>query len=214
MLNIFYTGTSMYPTLVHGDSLHVEPYGNRPIRPGDVVVFSPDHDSHLVVHRIISQVDGGFVSMGDNNTHADSLILSPENIIGRVVHAENRRKVRHMCNGSLGLRVGALRRFRSSIYRKLHGLLHPAYRLLARSGLCRGFKPTLMQTKIVSINRSGKIEFQLIWRNCTIGRLAPGHERWAIKAPWRLFLDERTLPTSTTRNLSSPPCRGDSDILE
>jgi len=43
-------------------------------------------------------------------------------------------------------------------------------------------------------NRSDGVEFQLLMAGHVIGRLIPGKGEWFIRRPFRLFVDEASLP--------------------
>ena len=51
---VAHVGPSMNPTLSEADLLEVAPYGDRPIRAGDVILCRPPGADHLVVHRVIA----------------------------------------------------------------------------------------------------------------------------------------------------------------
>jgi signal peptidase I len=194
-LRIFYTGASMFPTLRTGDVLYVRPLNRQAIRCGDVAVFVPDADSPLVVHRIVSRTEAGFVSMGDNNESPDSQLLRKRDVIGRVFLAENRGKFRRIHGGVVGRLAGFLRRLRSATERTLSDSFRPVYRFLTRSRVLHEFGRVMLQTKVVSFNRqSGDRELKLMWNGRMIGRLS-GTGPWIIKRPFRLLVDEKTLPT-------------------
>jgi hypothetical protein len=194
-LKVFYTGTSMYPTLKVGDVLHVSALPAEQIHCGDVAVFIVDARSQVVVHRIVSRNDAGFVSMGDNNASPDSLLLPPGDIIGRVFLAENHGKARRIRGGFQGRVEGLLRRLGCLTERKMCGVLRPLYRFLAESGVFRRFGRPALETKVVMYSRhTGDAELQLLWKNRVIGRLASGDGRWVIRRPFRLLIDEKRLP--------------------
>jgi hypothetical protein len=194
-LKVFYTGTSMSPTLRAGDVLHVSALRAEQIRCGDVAVFIVDARSQVVVHRIVSRTDAGFVSMGDNNASPDSHLLPPGDIIGRVFVAENHGKTRRIRGGLQGRVEGFVRRLGCLTERKMCGVLRPLYRFLAESGVFRKLGRPALQTKVVMYHRhTGDAELQLLWKNRAIGRLASGNERWVIKRPFRLLIDEKRLP--------------------
>ncbi len=87
-----YTGPSMNPTLKVGDGMTVVPYGNRRIRVGDVVVFRSPKQDHYVVHRVVSVDSQGIRTIGDNNDRIDPWVLSPDNIMGRVISARRKNR--------------------------------------------------------------------------------------------------------------------------
>ena len=85
-----YTGPSMNPAFKVLDGLQIIPYRDRMIRPGDVIVFNPPGLSHRVTHRVISVDSQGIRTRGDNNPYDDPWILTPDQVLGRVVCAQRR----------------------------------------------------------------------------------------------------------------------------
>jgi hypothetical protein len=76
----------------------------------------------------------------------------------------------------------------------LSRILHPAYHMLARSGILRNFLPIERKTRVLSFNRPEGKELQLHLRDRVIGRRRPGQGQWQIARPFRLFIDETSLP--------------------
>ncbi|MFC1488551.1 signal peptidase I [Thermodesulfobacteriota bacterium] len=193
--DMHYTGPSMNPTLKAGDALTIIPYGNKKIRMGDVIVFPHPTETHHVAHRVFSVDSKGIKTRGDNNPNIDPWVLSPDHIIGRVVCAkrmEKRVTIRGGINGRILARV-----FRTikKIDLAASKILHPAYHWLARSGIFRKNARLLPQTRMLSFNRPEGIELQLLMGDRVIGRHQPGNRRWQIFRPFRLFVDEASLPT-------------------
>lgn len=189
-----YTGPSMNPTLKVGDGLTVIPYRDGNIRIGDVVVFrSPDQDRYIV-HRVISVNSQGIRTKGDNNNKVDSWILRPENIVGRVVSAKRKNKDIVIYGGTRGRILApvlwTIKRFRVAFYKTLR----PAYRAIARVNVFRGLLSRLIKTHILYFKRPNGTEMQLIMGRWVIGRYHPGKDRWTIRRPFRLFVDEKSLP--------------------
>ena len=57
---------------------------------GDVVAFRAASKSQkLAFHRVVSQVDGAFVTKGDNNSQVDGTLVTRNNFIGREVFHSN-----------------------------------------------------------------------------------------------------------------------------
>ena len=192
--SITYTGGSMKPILRDGDGLTVEPYGCGKRRVGDIVVFNDPENNQKIIHRIVSIRKEGIRTRGDHNASVDPWILEPGEIIGKVVFAwRGNRRIR-VWNGLAG-QIHALA-FRAG--RKMDGLvsslLHPSYRWLSRKGLVRRLMGGNSRIRILSLQRPEGIEFQLFFRNRPIGRRRPGAPNWEIKRPYRLLIDESTLP--------------------
>lgn len=192
--SISYIGSSMNPTLKAPDTLQVLPYGGGKIQRGDVTVFLPPGSNHMVVHRVISVNAQGIRTRGDHNRDMDPWILSPDRIVGRVVGAQwgnRRRSIYGRVRGrlcSFGVRAIRL------IDLKISSLFRPIYHRLAQTGALRRWSPAWVKTRVLSFDRSTGMELQLLMGQRVIGRLLPGKNQWVIRRPFRLFVDEGSLP--------------------
>ncbi len=197
--SIVYIGPSMNPVLKAPDILQVLPYRGEKIQRGDVIVFLPPGSEDMVVHRVISVNAQGIKTRGDKNSDIDPWILSPDRIVGRVVWAQwgNRRRSIHggLAGRSYSLGVRAVRMLDS----KISSLLHPAYHRLARRGILRRWLPARMQARVLSFDRSTGMELQLLMGRRVIGRLLAGTNQWMIQRPFRLFINEASLPRRSAR---------------
>lgn len=193
-----YTGPSMNPTLKVGDGVTVIPYGNNRARVGDVVVFRSHERDYYVVHRVISVDSQGIRTIGDNNNRVDPWVLRPENIVGRVVSA--RRKDRDViihggARGRLLLpALQSIKRIKLAVFR----ILSPVYSWLALSGIFRWLLSPLIKTQLFCFKRPNGMEIQLLMGQRIIARRPPGSTRWQIRRPFRLFVDEKSLPGEDT----------------
>ncbi len=192
--NYDYTGPSMNPTLRVGDYLKVIPYGDGRIRVGDVVVFRPPEQECHVVHRVVSVGSQGIRTSGDNNSNIDPWILSPDCIAGRVVSAQRRGRNLKIHGGVWGKTLTPVRLARRRITLTISRILHPAYHWLARSGVFRKVLPRLFKTQILCFQRTNGVEMQLLMGRRVIGRRLPGKGYWQIRRPFRLFVNESSLP--------------------
>ncbi len=199
-------GISMHPLLRGGDGLKVIPYTDRRVCVGDVVVFrSPDPQMQEVVHRVVSVNPQGIRTKGDNNNHLDSWILQPEDIIGRVVSAKREDRIFAVHGGFRGTIVARMIRVKkridriiSGIRRLLYKILHPVYRRLSQSGIFRKILPRQFKPRILCFKRPEGTEMQLLIHNRIIGRRCPGWDDWQIRRPFRLFIDEESLPRQSS----------------
>jgi signal peptidase I len=189
-----YIGPSMNPTLKPGDGLRVLPYGDREIRIGDVVVVRSPTGNKQVVHRIISLESGHIRTRGDNNNKPDSWVLHPDDIAGRVICTYRGNKRIPVHGGARGRINCTVFRAIKLINSKVSLVLSPLYHSLARSGILRNLISQRMKTQVVCIRRSNCTEMQLHLGRRIIGRRLPGQNRWHIVRPFRLFIDEATLP--------------------
>jgi hypothetical protein len=54
--------------------------------------------------------------------------------------------------------------------------------------------PNNIKTKVISFDRAEGTELQLLLGRRVIGRWLPGMTQWLIRRPFRLFVDEGSLP--------------------
>jgi signal peptidase len=184
----------MNPTLKAGDGLSVVPYGNRRIQIGDVVVFREPEGKNNIVHRVVAVESQGVRTKGDNNIIIDPWVLLPDDIIGRVVSAQRKNKSLTIHGGAWGRIFAPLLWIIKQVKLSVFRILHPAYHMLAESGIFTKFNSFLPKTRILSFNRHEGIEYQLLMGNRVIGRRLPGKDQWQIARPFRLFVDETSLP--------------------
>ncbi len=197
--NMNYKGPSMNPTLKAGDGLYVIPYGDNPIDTGDVVVFRHPEEKYKIVHRVVAVDPQGLRTRGDNNKGLDSWVLRPEEIIGRVVSAGRNTKIRTIRGGARGRMLASVLWAIKNINMTVSKILHPAYHLLARSGIFLKLVPLLPKMRILSFNRPEGDELQLFMGNHMFGRYLPEYDQWRIMRPFRLFVDEACLKRNRSR---------------
>jgi hypothetical protein len=183
-------GTSMNPTLCELDVLEIESYGNQAVRVGDVIFFVPPGWSRPAVHRVVRVTSEGIRTRGDNNNRMDTWVLRPENVIGQVVRAARGKRRRPIYGGI----AGRLWAFGVRVFKVLLKFPSLVYHLLARSGLFRYLLPLHKRMRVISINQTSGRELQLLLGRWLVGRRKPGMEQWWIRRPFRLFIDEASLP--------------------
>jgi signal peptidase len=185
-----HTGTSMHPTLSELDLLEIKPYSHRPIRVGDVILFLLSKGDKPVVHRVVRISPEGIRTRGDGNNRVDTWILSPEDVIGQVVRAVRGKRRRPIYGGTFGrvwsLGVGG--------FKMLVRSLSLPYYLLARWGNLRHWGPIQKRMRIIAVNHSQGKELKLMLGRWVIGWRRPEGLEWQIRRPFRLFVDERSLP--------------------
>lgn len=76
------TSGSMEPEFSAGDVILIRQGDSYEL--GDVVTFR-DPAGALVTHRLVGRVDGMFVTKGDANNVEDEELLSPDDIVGKMV---------------------------------------------------------------------------------------------------------------------------------
>jgi len=191
---LYYTGPSMNPTLKAGASLYLTPYNGQKIKRGDVIVFHHPTDEKLITHRVLSVHSSGIRARGDNNSLIDPWILSPEQIVGKVIHAQRGRIKRRMFGGFLGHLYAKLIRTFRRVKAWLILLLRPFYSWLLHKGFLRRWFSFHKRIKVISFDRPAGKELHLLFRRTVIGRLQPKQNRWQINRPFRLLIDEACLP--------------------
>jgi signal peptidase len=184
----------MSPTLKPLDVLRVVAYDGRSIRPGDVVVFRHPDCSHKVVHRVVSVSAEGVRTRGDNCMIADTWVLNPGSILGCVSHADRGKKRVRIYGGNMGRLCAFGPRLRLWARSALYYMMRPVYLLLARSGVGRRLVPIQAKTRIVCFKRASGVEIQLLLGRRAIATRYGGTDRWIIRPPFRLFIDEKSLP--------------------
>lgn len=193
-VSLFYKGLSMNPLLTTPDLLYVKPYRETEVCRGDVVVFrSPDGD-FKVVHRVVCVNVEGVRTKGDSNSHIDSWVLKPEDIIGRVERIERAGRTWRIFGGRLGrAQAGAVKAARL-IDTGACAVLRPLYARLARSRVLKRWLAERSLTRVISISRPEGIELQLLLGKRVIGRRPAGRRYWHIRRPFLFVVDEDTLP--------------------
>ncbi len=88
-------GGSMSPCIKKGDLLVVKPIGFKEVRIGEIVAYLRD-ESHsvLTTHRVVQQGKDGdqryLITKGDRNVYRDLPLVSPQDILGKVVGIERK----------------------------------------------------------------------------------------------------------------------------
>ncbi len=77
---------SMEPTIMVNDCIIVKDFEYDDLEVGDIIVYYNDQEKINVVHRIYSiNEDSTIVTKGDNNHSVDTIPVSKDNYIGKVV---------------------------------------------------------------------------------------------------------------------------------
>jgi len=189
-----YIGSSMSPILKAGDILEIVSYKGQEIRAGDVIVFIPPGGEYKVIHRIAVMDPQGIRTRGDNCTDVDPWILNREQVLGRVICARRRNKRLRVFGGIIGSLFATLIRVIHSFDSSVSELLRPPYKRLAGVGLFKHLLPKSMEPRVISFKRRAGTELQLVIGQRVIGRWPPGESRWHIRRPFRLLVDEDSLP--------------------
>jgi signal peptidase I len=191
---VFCRGESMRPLFRPGDRIVFVPCRVESLRRGDVIIFITPGQEERVVHRVASTGPDGIRTKGDANPYRDAWALWQEDIIGRAVSVERGGGVIPVAGGIAGRLLAALiRSFRKSDHLASH-VLNPCYRGLVRSGLFRSLLPPALRPRVITYDRDGQREMQLVLGRRIIGRRPAGAGAWTIRRPFRIFVDEQALP--------------------
>ena len=101
-------GTSMHPTIRHGDVITVEPVAPSKLKKGDIILHRFQGD--IIAHRIVNIEEKNgcgltFILRGDASTTCDAPV-KPEQVLGKVVGLE--RDNRPIDPNSLRVRVWSM----------------------------------------------------------------------------------------------------------
>ena len=162
-----------------------------------------------VVHRVVEVTPQGVRTRGDNNELDDPWLLAPADLLGKVVRAWRGASARPVAEGQAGHRQAARARRLSIANRLVSRVLHAPYAILGRSGVVRRIVPARLQPRVVAFSNSeAPARWRLMSGDRLIGEYAPAWNRWQIRRPFRLLVDETTLPVPRDpagSNGSEPP---------
>lgn len=120
-------------TLAEGDRLWVSPAPFDFLRVGDVVAFRSG--DLVLAHRIVARGESGFRTQGDGNWGPDSVPLTAQNFIGKVVERERGGVRAPVSGGARGRWSGAVLRATCRFRLRVdYWLLAPLRRLRASAG--------------------------------------------------------------------------------
>ena len=182
-------GISMAPTLVEPMILETELADYYHI--GDVVVFV-DRNRKTIVHRIVKQTRHGFITRGDNNLTNDEPIVQ-QDIRGKVVAAYRGEKRYRVNGGKYGYLLHCLLQIRKKKLNFFRKILSFWYYMLSGSGFFVKLLPQKYKPKIIQYQNA---QAHLYIGNFLAGRYDLRLKRWIIFRPWRIFVDEKSLPLS------------------
>jgi phage repressor protein C with HTH and peptisase S24 domain len=116
------TGDSMYPSIRHGQHVHVAPAHPRTLQRGDIVLARASRG--LTAHRIVRVTFDNVITRGDNALGRDAA-LHHNAILGRITHVEREGATVAVPSAPLRVRVltRALRRHLSSLSLLVRSLL-------------------------------------------------------------------------------------------
>jgi hypothetical protein len=150
------------------------------------------------VHRVVEINEVGIITRGDNSNTNDPWILKSEDIIGRVVSVKRRNRTLRVHGGKTGVLWSIILRIKKLLANGISSGLRPAYHWLINTGLFHRWLSSLVKMKILYFHRPNGTEMQLVLGRRVIGRRMPGTNKWLITRPFRLFIDESSLPQRNT----------------
>ena len=157
--------------------------------------FLPPNNNGYIVHRIVSAGPEGFLTRGDNNNDIDPWVLNEKNICGRVVAAHQGNKRRKIAGGFIGRLAGLSCLIRRKTNRLAVKLLGPIYRALCTGGMLRWLIPVRLTPQVATFQSETNDSHKLLLGRRIIGSYDKSLLQWQIRRPYRLFVDENSLPT-------------------
>lgn len=186
-------GPSMYPTLKPGDGIELCPYKtSAQIRVGDVIVCPHPKGTVDVVHRIIAIRHESVITRGDNNNKVDPYRVQFDDIKGKVVAAKRRSRRISIKGGNAGFFIHKLMLFRKHTWLYALGPFRFFSNRIAAFGVFNMFH-SLLDLKIVRIERNQEHQRILVSGNRAIGRQLADTGEWQIRFPYKLFVNKRRL---------------------
>jgi hypothetical protein len=184
----------MNPTLHEPEIIEIMPYGSSPLQVGDVAYFFSPETDRLVIHRIVRVTREGISTLGDNNACKDAFLLKPKNIKGQVVAAWQGQKRRKIAGGLRGKLAGSWLHWQHALDQGISSWLHPLYQALSNRDLITRILSASLRPQVVVFNARGQNQFRILLGQRIIGQYDDVRQRWQIRRPFRLLVNERTLP--------------------
>lgn len=189
-----HAGPSMNPTLNREDLLEVAPYAEYFPEVGDVILYrAPDNDS-LIVHRIVSIKPEGYVAKGDNCSDRDPWLVKQEDILGHVIAAHRGTKRRLISCGYWGKLAGNFCHAKRRVTNLLVKLLRPVYRSLSTGGILHWLTPVRISPQVATFQSDTIASHKLLLGKQVVGFYDHNRLQWEIKRPYRIVVDESSLP--------------------
>jgi hypothetical protein len=132
--------------------------------------------------------------------------VRPDHLIGLVVAIQRGSREHTVWGGLVGRLIGTALRLVRMIEDAVIFLLYPLYMRLSRSGILRRCMSDRLKTHLILFQRTEGMELQLLLGRRVIARRLPGTIRWQVRRPFRLIVDEASLPVTPSNSDSvSPP---------
>ena len=187
-------GISMNPTLTKQDLLEIAPYQEIPPKVGDVVLFQTSNSDKYVIHRIINITHEGYITKGDNSDRNDLWTLQKKQIYGRIINAHQGDKCRKIAGGLLGRFAGFSCYMRRKAAWRVVQLLRPFYKSLCTNGFLHWLIPVRLTPQVATFHSDTHVTHRLLLGKRIIGSFDDSLLQWQIRRPYRLFVDESSLP--------------------
>ena len=106
------------------------------------------------------------------------------------------RKIKRVLGGNAGFLYSLLLRLNFLPYLKQRfiNIFFPFYDWLSRLGILRKIIPWKIQPQVYTFQTNEGLEMQLFLGKTPIGRRVAGQQTWQIRRPFRLIIDESSLP--------------------
>jgi SynChlorMet cassette protein ScmC len=189
---IVYTGASMNPTLAEPDVLEVLPYHGRMPRRGDIIYFVPPDAERGIVHRVTAVTPQGLRTRGDNNPSDDADLVQLPYVVGQVVAAHRGARRRVIPGGRWGELHRILAGLHNASWRLGTRLLHAPYHSIARA--VAGHLSARLPLRVVRFAARCQTYDKLFLGRRLIGQYDRRAQRWIVRFPYRLLVDETVLP--------------------
>lgn len=139
-------------------------------------------------------------TQGDNNPLADTRVLAPADLLGRVVAAQRGTRLRSIHGGHAGLMVAWSVKLGKAIWGVVAGVASAVYQNLIRGSRFGFLLPGGLRPRVVCFSGRDTDVLKLLMRGHTVGHYNYRAKEWHIRRPFRLFVDERTLPDPKSKD--------------
>lgn len=187
-LLVVYRGPSMLPTLREPQLMVIEPYDGRPIRRGDIILFTVPDQELQVVHRVVGVSGDALLTCGDNNRYPDQAPVRRQQIVGRVTAVWEGRRRRAIRGGRLGLVQAWLVRRRQRFFAVLARPVRLAYVFSVWVGLQRAL-PQCLRLRLLSFAGDDGMRHYLTFAGRIVGRYDPERRAWQVRYPYLFLVD-------------------------
>jgi hypothetical protein len=128
----------------------------------------------------------------------DPWLLGPDDILGRVVAVRKGKKRRPVAGGTAGRATGVSARMRRAADRVVSPRLHAAYVRAAESGFARAawtrLAPAHLRPRVVRFGEAPLGTEKVLLGGREVARFDRIRQEWKVQRPYRLLVDEASLP--------------------